>query len=536
MSVASRAADPARSGVAAQSALDAAQAADVPATPATMPGLLTIGVMAATIMQILDSTIANVALPHMQASLGATADTVTWVLTSYIIASAAAIPITGWLADRLGSRRLFLISVVGFVLASMACGLAQNLDQMVIFRVFQGIFAAFLNPLSQSVMLDINRPSRHARAMSIWGMGIMIGPILGPLLGGWLTENYNWRWVFYVNVPIGILCFAVLSALLPSRPLRRRKFDLFGFSLLAIAIGALQLMLDRGQANDWFQSTEVIIEAGVSLAAWWMFAVHMLTARNPMFDRAMLANRNLVTSLIFMLVVGLVVMAVMALLPPLLQTLYGYPVLDTGLLLMPRGVGVLISMAVAGQLIQRGFDTRILIGTGTLLTAYSLYTMTQWTLVMGSSPIVLSGLIQGLGMGLIFIPLNVTAFATLQPQYRTEASSLLNLCRNLGASVGISICTTVLARNLQISHADLAGQVTAYNTGNIDPAITAILGSTGDTMLAALNGEVTRQAAMIAYLDDFWMMMILTGLSVFLVLFLRKPKLAAKADPKDLPH
>ncbi|HEX8412666.1 MAG TPA: DHA2 family efflux MFS transporter permease subunit, partial [Sphingomicrobium sp.] len=237
-----------------------AKAADHPQgqslLPVTNRGLLTIGVMLATLMQILDSTIANVALPHMQTALGGTADTITWVLTSYIVASAVAIPITGWLSDRIGSRNLFLISVAGFIVASMLCGLATGLVEMVLFRILQGVFAAFMNPLSQTVMLDINPPERQAKAMSIWGMGIMIGPIMGPVLGGWLTENYNWRWVFYVNLPIGIVAFAILWFLLPTRPLRARKFDLFGFSLLAIGIASLQLMLDRGQSEDWFSSTE----------------------------------------------------------------------------------------------------------------------------------------------------------------------------------------------------------------------------------------------------------------------------------------
>jgi DHA2 family multidrug resistance protein len=252
---------------------------DQPALHTANRPLLTIGVMAATIMQILDSTIANVALPHMQASLSATTDTITWVLTSYIVASAVAIPVTGWLADRIGSRNLFLWSVVGFVAASMLCGLAQSLPEMVAFRVLQGVAAAFMNPLSQTVMLDINRPSKQASAMSIWGMGVMVGPIMGPVLGGWLTENYDWRWVFYVNVPIGIGCFAILWTLLPSRPVVRRGFDLFGFTMLAIAISAFQLMCDRGQSEDWFQSWEVWIEGLVALSAAWMFVIHLASGR-----------------------------------------------------------------------------------------------------------------------------------------------------------------------------------------------------------------------------------------------------------------
>ncbi len=506
------------------------------ALPVRNKGLLTFGVMLATIIQILDTTIANVALPHMQTSLGATADTITWVLTSYIVASAIAIPITGWVSDRIGSRNLFLISIVGFVVASALCGMAQNLEEMVFFRVLQGISAAFMNPLSQTVMLDINEPKDQQRAMAVWGMGIMIGPILGPVLGGYLTENFNWRWVFYVNLPLGAICLVILWWLLPSRPIRKRGFDVFGFSLLAIGIGALQLMLDRGQGEDWFSSAEIWIEMLAAVIALWMFTVHMATGKNPMFERGLWKNRNLVTALAFMQVVGVVMMATMALLPPMLQTLYGYPVVDTGLLLMPRGIGVLVTMALSARLIARGLDPRIAVGLGFALAAWSLYDMTQWTLEMGSTPFIVSGFIQGLGMGLIFMPLNGMAFATLAPHQRTEAASLLNLSRNIGASIGISAVTTVLARSSQTSHADLAQHVTPERLQTLDPGLLANLGGSTDTLLAMANAEVTRQAAMIAYLNDFKAMMIVTALAIPLVLFLKKPKGRVENDPAAAGH
>ena len=511
----------------------------VAALPVTNKGLLTVGVMLATIMQILDSTIANVALPHMQTALGATADTVTWVLTSYIVASAVAIPLTGWLSDTIGSRNLFLISVVGFIASSMLCGLATSLPEMVAFRILQGISAAFMNPLSQTVMLDINPPENQPKAMAIWGMGIMVGPILGPVLGGWLTDNYNWRWVFYVNLPIGIFCFAVLWFLLPSRPKRERPFDMIGFSLLTLGIASLQLMCDRGPSEDWFQSGELWVEALVAFAGFWMFAVHLATAKRPMFDRELFANRNLVTGLGFMLVIGVVMMATMALLPPMLQSLYGYPVLDTGLLLMPRGMGIVFSMWVATQLTQRGLDPRWLVGIGLSIAALSLWEMTGWTLVMSAESFVISGLVQGLGLGLVFMPLNAIAFATLSPTYRTEGSSLLNLFRNLGASVGISVVTAQLARGIQTSHADLAGHITPEALSGFDPGLLQGLGGVGSTVFAMIDGELNRQAAMIAYLDDFWLMTIVTALVVPLVVMLRRPPPRpgigqAKAAPVDL--
>lgn len=506
------------------------------ALPVRNKGLLTFGVMLATIIQILDTTIANVALPHMQTSLGATADTITWVLTSYIVASAIAIPITGWVSDRIGSRNLFLISIVGFVVSSALCGMAQNLEEMVAFRILQGISAAFMNPLSQTVMLDINEPKDQQRAMAVWGMGIMIGPILGPVLGGYLTENFNWRWVFYVNLPLGAICLVILWWLLPSRPIRKRGFDLFGFSLLAIGIGALQLMLDRGQGEDWFGSLEIWIETLVAVTALWMFAVHMATGKNPMFERNLWKNGNLVTALAFMQVVGVVMMATMALLPPMLQNLFGYPVVDTGLLLMPRGIGVLVTMALSARLIARGLDPRIAVATGFILAAWSLYDMTQWTLEMDSWPFIVSGFIQGLGMGLIFMPLNGMAFATLAPHQRTEGASLLNLSRNIGASIGISLVTTVLARSTQTSHADLAQHITPENLNTLDPGLLQALGGSGDVLMAMANAEVTRQAAMIAYLNDFKAMMVVTALSIPLVLFLKKPKGPVENDPAAAGH
>lgn len=494
--------------------------------------LLTIGVMAATIMQILDSTIVNVALRDMTASLGATADTITWVLTSYIVASAVAIPLTGWLADRIGSRNLFLGAVIGFVIASMLCGLATNLPEMVIFRIFQGIAAAFMNPLSQTVMMDINPPSKQAGAMSIWGMGIMVGPILGPVIGGWLTDNYNWRWCFYVNVPIGVVCFAILWALLPSRQITRRGFDLFGFAMLAVAISVFQLMLDRGQTQDWFSSWEVWTEGMVALGAAWLFFVQLLTAKNPMFDRALFLNRNLLTGIGFMLVIGVLMTATLALLPPMLQSLYGYPVLDAGILLMPRGIGIVASMYVAGQLMKRNVDPRLMVGGGLLIAAWSLYDMTGWTIEMSAQPFIVTGLVQGIGLGLVFIPLNIMAFGTLSPKYRTEASSLMNLARNIGGSVGISVVTALLARNIQTSHSELGQHIPDPGLVASDPVASSLTGGSTDAALAIADGIVNAQAAMIAYLDDFKLMMILTLCAVPLVLVLRRP---APPKPGDEP-
>lgn len=490
--------------------------------------LFIVGVMSASLLQVLDTTIANVAIPHMQSALGATPDTISWVLTSYIIASAVAMPITGWLADRIGSRNLFLWSVAGFILFSMLCGMAQNLEEMVIFRALQGVTGAFIAPLSQSVLLDTTRPSRQPQIIALWGMGVMIGPILGPILGGWLTENWTWRWVFYVNLPVGIASLAILFAQLPSRAVRRRRFDLFGFAMIAIALSALQLLLDRGNHVDWFDSAETWIYLGCAIAAGWVMVIHLATTKEPLFPRALFADVNFVVSLLFMVVVGAVMFATMALLPPMLQQLFSYDVIDTGMVLMPRGVGVLISMQVSGFLMRKGVDARWLVAVGFLIGAWSLSWMAGWSLEVDRYNIVMSGLVQGLGIGLVFIPLNASAFATLPPELRTDGSSLLNLTRSVGSSIGISVVMTLLARNIQTSHSELVSQITPGLTGMVDLSALDRFQVYGDAALAVIDAEVIRQAAMIAYVNDFYLMMWLSLASVPLVLLMQRNTIHAR--------
>jgi DHA2 family multidrug resistance protein len=493
-------------------------------------GVLTVAIMMAVLLQVLDTTIANVALPHMMASMSATRETINWVLTSYIVASAIAIPITGWLADRVGRKRLFVWSVIAFTIASVMCAMAQNLPEMVAFRALQGVSGAFLVPIAQAVMFDINPPSKHARAMAMFGMGVMIGPILGPVLGGWLTENYNWRWVFLVNLPVGIVATFLLIRFMPKGEVVKRRFDLFGFFLLAIALGGLQLMLDRGEQLDWFDSWEVWIELALAVSGAWMFVVHLATGRHPLFDPKMFADRNFAFALAFMAVTGVLLLAGLALLPPLLQILYGYSVLQSGFLTAPRGIGTLVSMMLAGRLTGK-VDARLLIFCGIGCLALSLWQMSGFTLVMSSRPIVVSGLVQGLGLGFIFVPLQALAFASLPPSYRTTGASLLNLARNIGGSVGISVVSFLLARNAQVSHEDLVGHI---NWAAIPAGLQNMLpqvGGAADAGMAMLDGEINRQALMIAYLDDFRAMMWVTLASMPFVWLLRPAKPQAGAPP-----
>jgi DHA2 family multidrug resistance protein len=508
--------------------VSAAAVAGAPMGAAPSRGLITLSVMLASIMQALDNTIANVALPRIQGSLSATQDQMTWVLTSYIIAAAIMTPLSGWLAGQIGRRRVFLFSIVGFTIASALCGLAESLPEIVLARLAQGLCGAALIPMSQAVLLDINPKEEHAKAMAIWVMAVTIGPILGPALGGWLTENYNWRWVFYINVPFGILAFLGVLTFMPETTIRKSRFDFFGFAALSLAIGAFQLMLDRGQLKDWFSSSEIWVEAIIAGLALYLFVVHMLTtAKPPFMSPALFKDRNFLTGNFFIFVVGVVLFATLALLPPLLQDLMGYPVVLTGLVTAPRGLGTLAAMVIVGRLMGR-VDTRIIIASGFALTAFSLWQMTGFYLQMGTASVVWSGLAQGLGTGFVYVPLAAITFATLSPQFRNEGTAVFSLIRNIGSSVGISVVTTLLTRNTQLMHSRLAEQVTPFNDVLHAQAPGAFGSAAG---LAALNATVSSQAAMIAYNDDFKLMMVLTLCAVPLVVLLRRGVAAKDAAP-----
>src|SRR3954464_2738437 len=510
---------------------------DTPAHIATHPLpageriIVTIGVMMAVLLQVLDTTIANVALPHMQADLSASQDQINWVLTSYIVASAIALPISGWLADRVGRKRLLLISVVCFTVASVLCATATSLTEMVIFRAFQGVSGAFIVPLAQATLFDINPKEKHGQAMALFGGGVMIGPILGPVLGGWLTDNYNWRWVFLVNLPVGILCILLMMRFMPKTETHDRKFDMFGFALLAIALGSLQFCLDRGQQNDWFSSWGPLIEPRLAICSGWMFLVHMFTAKQPLFDREIFTDRNFATSVLFMAVTGVLLLGGLALLPPLLQNLYGYSVLQSGFLTAPRGVGTLFSMLIAGRVTGK-IDARILVGIGVVLMGVSLYMMTGFAIDQPSRPVIMSGVVQGLGLGLIFVPLQTLAFETLSARMRTTGAALLNLSRNIGGSIGISVVGTQLVRMTQVSHADMAAQITEQTIPTANPELLQTIAPVaGPAALAYINGIITKQALFIAYLDDFKLMMIITFAVLPLLFFMKRGGAGAGGPP-----
>ncbi len=492
--------------------------------------LVTVSVMMASIMQGLDNTIANVALPRIQGSLSATQDQMAWVLTSYIIAVAIMTPLSGWLAGRVGRKKIFLASVAGFTIASMLCGLAESLPQIVLARFVQGLSGAALIPMSQAVLLDINPPKHQARAMSIWVMGTILGPIIGPALGGWLTENYNWRWVFYINVPFGALALLGVLASMPDTEARKSRFDFFGFTTLSLAVGAFQLLLDRGQLNDWFSSREIWIEATIAGTAMYLFVVHTLTTNKPPFvSPTLFIDRNFLTGNVAIFVVGVVLFATLALLPPLMQDLLNYPVVTTGLLTAPRGIGTLVSMFIVSRAMSR-VDSRLIVAVGFLVTALASWQMTTFNLQMGPATIVFSGLLQGFGTGCVYVPLASAAFATLAPWLRNEGTAVFSLSRNLGSSIGISVVETLLARNTQIAHSSLAQHVSRFN-----PAIQGRLASAAGQLhaLGGLNASVTQQAAMIAYNDNFKLMTWMALAAVPLVLFMRSPGRGAGGAPLE---
>jgi len=491
-------------------------------------GLITLALMLATIMQALDTTIANVALPTMTGDLGASQDTITWVLTSYIVAAAIMTPVTGWFSDRIGRRELFLVTVVGFTGASMLCGLAWSLSSVVAFRVLQGMFGAALVPLSQTILLDINPKERHGSAMAMWGAGIMVGPIAGPVLGGYLTDTFNWRWTFFINLPVGILAFLIAAAYLPRIAKRLRSFDFFGFAMLSLGVGALQLMLDRGEQTDWFASPEIWIYLCLTIAGFWVFIVHLLMSKNTFIDPKIFVDRNFATGLVFIFVIGIVLFSSLALLPPMLSNLFNHPTVTTGIVMAPRGVGTMISMLLVGRLV-RIIDARILVITGLLLTAGSLYGMTGFSPQMDDYLIVVTGVVQGLGLGLVFVPLSTVAFSTLDPRFRGDAASLFSLVRNIGSGIGISIVTVVLTQSAQINHAEVGEAINAFN-----PMLwrASPMAAGGDpTALAQLDMLVNQQAMMISYIDDFRLMMFVTLLAVPLAFLLRKPRAAVAAVP-----
>ena len=510
------------------------------AAPVAVPGLrrtmVTICAMTATIMQALDTTIANVALPYMQGTLSASQDQINWVLTSYIVAAAIMTAPVGWIANRFGRKRIFIICSAGFTIASVLCGAAQDIYQMVLFRLLQGVFGAALVPLSQAVMLDSYALHERAKAMAIWGMGVMMGPIMGPSLGAWLTETYSWHWVFLVNLPFGI--FTVLGLIVfmdETRKDRELRFDWFGFTALAIGIGSLQLALDRGEQLGWLNSNEIIAEFIVSAVGFYYFLAHSLTTAKPFIQFALFRDKNFVGGCVFMSVMGVVLFSTMALASPFLQNVLGYPIITAGLLLASRGFGTFVAMMMVGRL-MRHIEARTLIVTGLSMTCVSLFWMTAWTDQTGVSEILVISIFQGFGFGLVFVPLSTVAFLTLPNHLRTDGTSMLTLLRNVGSSIGISLVISQLTEGSRWSYAVLSQHVNPFNHAMQMPQVRAMIDLGTDKGRAMMDAMVKLQAQIIAFSHDYQMVMIFTLCAIPLTIMIGSSKATLRKQSAAPEH
>nr|UXE44794.1 multidrug export protein EmrB [uncultured bacterium] len=499
-------------------------------------GMITACIICATLLQSLDQTIANVALPYMQGSFSASYDEITWVLTTYITAAAIMTAPVGWMAARFGRKRLFIACIIGFTITSILCGAAQSLEQIVLFRLAQGVCSAALVPLSQAILFDIYPPERRGFAMAIWGTGVMIGPILGPTLGGYLTEMYNWRYVFYINLPFGVLATLGLIAFMPDTAGQTRmRFDWLGFSVLAIGIGALQMLLDRGNKLDWFNSTEIIIQAVLAGLGIYLFLVHMAWAPRPLIRPILFRDANFSAGLVLMFAVGTILVSSISLMAPWLQTLGNYPVATAGLLMAPRGLGNLVTIVLCGRLVTY-IDPRWLCAIGLLVQCWTFWVMTGWTPDVSAQEVAITIAIQGAGLGLVFTPLQVLAFATLAPNLRTEGAALFSLARNIGAAIGVSVTTSVLAHNAQALHEVIGASVNPFNrTLQALASANDWLDPTGRQGAAMLDHMVTHQAQIIAYINDYVLMIITTMPALLLLLLMRHPGRSAVAPQASQP-
>ncbi len=470
----------------------------------------------AMLMTTLDTTIANIALPRIQNDLSLTNDQLAWILTSYILANAVFMPLTGFLVDRFGKREVLLFSAAGFVVMSVLCGLSQNLSQLVVARALQGAAGAFLMPSTQSIILDIHTKAGYAKAVSVWSMGIIIGPILGPTLGGYLTEIGSWHWVFLINLPIGLFILIGLFVVLPKFPIDlTRKVDLRGFLYLGLSVGLLQLMLDRGESNHWFDSWEVRLELIFSVMFLAIFLIHTLGRRQPFIQLACFKDRNFLAAIVFACTTTFFVYSTAALLPGYLQGLMGYSVIDAGLLLMPRGVGMMFALLVLGRL-SVAQNPRAYIAFGFAVQAVALHFMCNYNTQIDSNYLIWTGFIQGLGSSFVFMPLNVLMYLTLAPKYQTDAASSLGLIRNLASGISISAAFTLFARDSQFFHSLLVEQITPTRVLRGWPELLPL-----DSIQGAwiLNNLVSGQAAMQSYINLFAAMEWLSiGIVAFLIL------------------
>ena len=496
--------------------------------------LITASVMATTLVVALDATIANVAIPHMQSSLSASPDQVMWILTSYLIASAIMMPLASWLASRFGRKRVMFLSVAGFTIASLGCGLARSLEFMVFARFVQGICGAGLIPLGQATLLDINPREKQPSAMALAGLGAMLGPLIGPTLGGWLTDNWSWRWVFLINIPVGLVaCLGTAISHIEIRDKLVSKFDAFGFAAVSVLIGCFQLMMDRGQQNDWFDSLETCVEAGIVALALYCTLVHMLTRRDTFVRAALFADRNFTLGCAISAIIGILIFASSPIQTIMTQTLLGYTPLQNGMVSLPRAIGTVIGLLLVSRFIGK-FDARNLLIAGLICSIISLWLFAQLSLYTDRKPILIAGLFQGFSGGMMIAPLSAMTFSTLTPRFRNEGAAIYALTRNLGNSLGISAIQLISIRE--------SAQVASRLSEGVRPDNPVIQFARPDmdfsspAGLARTAGEMWRQAAMVATIDTFWLMLLISIAAIPLILGMRKQKLGQPAPVVDAGH
>jgi DHA2 family multidrug resistance protein len=496
-----------------------------PLPPSERPPLpLVVAVVLTAVLEVLDITIVNVAIPHMLGAFGATPDQITWVLTSYMVAAAVVMPLTGYLSNWLGRRRLLLMSIVGFVVSSMLCGISWNLESIVIFRLAQGVFGAPLVPLSQAILLDAFPREKHGQALAIFGLGIMVAPVIGPVLGGWLTETYSWRMVFYINIPIGIFALLLSVGYLPQRPIKDMKTDWLGMALLVVAVGALQFVLDQGQTRDWFNSKLIVVATVISVFTTAAFFLRGWNKKDNIIDLALLRDRNFVAGTLAITFYGISLFGWAVLMPLFSQRLLGYPASTAGTLFIPRALISAVTLALTGGLLIRMFDARYLVGAGLVLTAGGTAMMAHFNLYVDFWTIASPGIVAGVGTGLFFVPLTAVAFGSVASAKYDEASGIYSLMRGIGGSAGIAVVSWLFVRQTQIHFAELTAHVTPFNRELIpyltDRGLTPYSPQAGP----AVAYEIGRQAQMLAFNDMFWFIAIVTLGIIPLLFLMKRPK------------
>ncbi len=490
--------------------------------------LITFSVMLATMLYSIDWTIAAVALPHMRGTFSATQDQIGWVITSYIVASAIMIPTAGFLSSRYGRKRVFLCAMAGFILASVVCGAADTIELEVAARIVQGMSGAFLVPLSQAIILDTYPPEEQGKAMARWGLGSVFGPVIGPTLGGYLTDALSWRAIFYINLPVGLLALAGTWIFVPeTKRDPAKRLDWFGFLALAAGIGALKLKLDRGERLYWIESGEIVVEACVAALGLYLFTAHVLTTKDPFLQPRLFADRNFAMGMVFVFIYGVLTVPPMVLMPPFMQDLRGFPIDTIGLLQSPRGVGLVVALLIGGRITGR-VEPRLLIAAGLGCLAVSCWEMSRWTLDVGAWPIVWTGFVQGAGAGILLVPIQAIAFPALPPQYRTEAAAVFNLVRSVGSSIGVSIALTLLTRESVAQRSRLVEYVTPYNENLRFDAVARGWDLSSAAGLERIEHELSRQAAMLAYTSDFHLLALGAAASFLLLLFVRRDGTVAR--------